>query len=235
MSRRAWIITALVLLLLAGGVAMSFAVERVQESAARANCNLGQLGYTFHVYADAHDGRLPPAAVCDKDGKPLLSWRVLLLPYIEQKALFDEFRLDEPWNSEHNIRLLPRMPSTYKAPWTKVIDVPDNHTTLRVFVGPGAAFEWNRGLSIKDDFPDGIENTLLYVESGPPVPWTKPEEIAFDPNCVIQLRGLFRNGSRSGTVDSRGYKMIRDDIDSRRLRASITRNGGESDEPAWNR
>ncbi len=233
MSWRGRIITGLAILVAAGGVGLYALVEKSREAAARSNCALGQLGLAFHLYADQHDGRLPPAAACDTDGKPLLSWRVLLLPYIEEKPLFDEFRLDEPWDSEHNLKLLPRMPRMYEARWKRVIDVRPHHTVLRVFVGPGAAFEWNRGFSIKDDFPDGLSNTLLYVESGPPVPWTKPDEIAFDPNCSTQLRGLFRDGGRSGTVDGSGYKFIRTDCDPRRLRASITRNGGERDEPVW--
>jgi hypothetical protein len=232
MGLRGWAIAGVIVTGL--GYGLWTAVERTRESAARANCALGQLGVAFHNYADVNNGRLPPAAVCDKDGKPLLSWRVLLLPYIEEKKLFDEFRLDESWDSEHNLKLLPRMPRTYEARWKKVIDVPEHHTVLRVFVGPGAAFEWNRGLSLTADFPDGTANTLLYVESGPPVPWTKPDEIAFDPNCSIQLRGLFRDGGRSGTVDGSGYKIIRNDCDPQLLRASITRNGGERDAPVWN-
>lgn len=235
MRRRDFVVAGGVLLLAWAAVQATAMVDRVQESAARSNCALGQLGLAFEMYAAAHDGRLPPAAVCNKAGRPLLSWRVLLLPYLDEKALFDEFRLDEPWDSEHNRALLPRMPRTYEARWTKVIDVPPAHTTLRVFVGHGAAFEWDRGLSLKDDFPDGVENTLLYVESGPPVPWTKPDEIAFHPNTSIQLRGLFRDGCRSGTVGGRGYLFIRTDCDPGRLRAAITRNGGETDDPPWNR
>lgn len=208
-------------------------VERLAEAAARSNCSLGQLGLAFHLYADTHGGRLPPAAVCDSEGRPLLSWRVLVLPYLEQKDLFDEFRMNEPWDSEHNLRLVSRMPRTYQAPWKKVIGVPDHHTVLHVFVGPGAAFEWNRGLSLKDDFPDGLSDTLLYVESGPPVPWTKPEEIPFEPGRPIPLQGLFRAGCRSGTVDGKGYQMIPNDYDEQALRACITRNGGETGVRVW--
>ena len=190
------------------------------------------MGLAFHNYASAH-GTLPPAAVCGPDGHPLLSWRVLLLPYIEQQGLYDEFKLDEPWDSEHNLRLLDRMPKTYEAPWKKYVDVPPHQTVLHVFVGPGAAFEWGRGLRLKDDFPDGTSTTLLYVEAGPPVPWTKPEEIPFETGKPIRLRGLFRDGYRAGTVDGAGYKIIRHDADADLLRASITRNGGESVPPVW--
>jgi hypothetical protein len=235
MKRRTWIIAGIVVVLAGMGFGVSVAVERVRESAARSMCNLGQLGVAFHAYADTHEGKLPPAAVCDPNGKPLLSWRVLLLPYLEEQARFEKFKLDEPWDSPHNLKLLDRMPTTYKAPWTKNIDVPSDHTVLHVFVGPGAAFEWNRGLSLKDDFPDGIENTLLYVEAGPPVPWTKPEELPFDGPAPARLRGLFRDGSRAMAVNGSGYLFILHDYDEARLRASITRNGGEKLDPVWNR
>lgn len=148
----------------------------------------------FHNYADVH-GNLPPAAVCGPDGQPLLSWRVLLLPYIEHDKLFEEFRLDEPWDSEHNRPLLDRMPKTYTAPWAKYVDVPPNHTTLKVFVGPGTPFE--PGVKLKltaDDFPDGLENTLLFVEAGDPIPWTKPDDIPLGVGYPIRLRGLFKDG-----------------------------------------
>jgi hypothetical protein len=186
----------------------------------------------LHHYADIH-GSLPPAAVCGPDGRPLLSWRVLLLPYLEEQALYKEFKLDEPWDSEHNLRLVERMPKTYEAPWKKYVHVPPHHTVLHVFVGKGAAFEWNRGLRLKDDFPDGTSNTLLFVEAGPPVPWTKPEEIVFESGHPVQLRGLFRDGFRAATVDGAGYKLIRHDADEALLRASITRNGGENTPLVW--
>ena len=208
----------------------------------------------FHNYADVH-GTLPPAAVCGDDGRPLLSWRVLLLPYLEQQKLYDEFRLDEPWDSPHNRPLLDRMPRTYQAPWTRNVDVPPNHTVLKVFVGSGTAFEPPagrapagsaalagpaacrdrfRGLRLKDNFPDGTSDTLLYAEAGDPVPWTKPDDIPFDPDRPLSLRGLFRGGQcRAGTVDGRGYLSIYPDADWAALRGAITRNGGEPGPRPW--
>ena len=69
----------------------------------------------MHNYADDHHGRLPPAVVYGEDDEPLYSWRVLVLPYIEQNALYEQFHLDEPWDSPHNLALLPKMPGTYEA------------------------------------------------------------------------------------------------------------------------
>src|SRR5262245_54761586 len=184
-----------------------------------------QLGLACHNYADEH-GTLPPASVSGPDGRPLLSWRVLLLPYIEQEELYREFRLDEPWDSEHNIRLLERMPATYAAPGHYKSRIPPHHTICHVFVGPGTAFEGPKGIAL-GDFPDGSSTTILIVEAGEPVPWTKPEDIAFEPESPLHLPNLFRDGFRVGMADG-SMRFVRKDIDEARLRAAITRNGGES-------
>jgi hypothetical protein len=161
------------------------------------------------------------------DGKPLYSWRVLILPYIEQGALYKEFRLDEPWDSPHNIALLPRMPSSYTPPRYKTALVPPHHTICHVFVGKGTPFDGPKGRTLRSDFPDGRSNTLLLVEAGEPVPWTKPEDIPFDPDGPLPpLRGLFRDGFRACTADG-ARRFIRYDTPEASLRAAITRNGGE--------
>jgi hypothetical protein len=199
-------------------------IERSREAAARIHCNLGQIAYAFQVYEDEY-GCLPPAVVYGEDGRPLYSWRVLLLPYIEHDDLYNEFHLDEPWDSEHNIRLLDRMPRLYKAPWTRRVDVPPGHTVYRVLVGPGTAFE-RPGLKLTADFPDGLDNTILFVEAGDPVPWTKPDDIAYDPTGPVRWRGLFRNGFRTCTAAGH-YRFIKDDTPDDVIRAAATRNGGE--------
>jgi Protein of unknown function (DUF1559) len=87
---------------------------------------------------------------------------VLLLPYLEQGSLFDEFRLDEPWDSPHNVALLPRMPRVYAVPSSVAPDVPvdASSTFYQVFVGRGTAFEGPDGLRMAADFPDGTADTM---------------------------------------------------------------------------
>jgi len=181
-------------------------------------------------YHDEHR-RFPPAAVCGPDGKPLLSWRVLILPYVSQGNLFTQFHLDEPWDSPHNIQLLPRMPSTYE-PY-KGEPSGTGMTYFRVFVGPGAAFEGTTGL--KDaDFKDGTSNTFLIVEAWDPAPWTKPEELPYDPNGPLpRLGGIARDGSfRVGLADG-SVQIIPKSVREDTIRAFITRNGNETiDDPA---
>jgi hypothetical protein len=161
------------------------------------------------------------------DGTPLYSWRVLILPYIEEQALFADFRLNEPWDSPHNIALLDWMPIIYAAPGRKKSLIPPNHTICHVFLGKGAAFEGNDGLKLDRDFPDGSSNTLLFVEAENSVPWTKPEEIPYDPTSPLpELRGFFKDGFRACWVDG-SRTFVRLDSREAALRAAITRNGGE--------
>ena len=183
-------------------------------------------------YQDVH-GKLPPAVVYGKDGEPLYSWRVLLLPFIEQDSLYQEFHLDEPWDSPHNLQLLPRMPATYSAPGRKAAKLPPYHTVCHVFVGSGAAFEGREGLRLPDDFPDGTSNTFLIVEAGEPVPWTKPEDLPYAPNQPLpDLRCLFKDGFRAGLADG-SRRWVPKGASEETLRAAITRNGGEGTGPDW--
>jgi hypothetical protein len=180
----------------------------------------------MHNYNSTH-GKLPPAVVYGKDGEPLYSWRVLLLPFIEQDALYQELHLDEPWDSPHNLTLLPRMPATYAPPRHKAGKVPPHHTVCHVFVGPGAAFEGREGLRLPDDFSDGTSNTILVIEAGPPVPWTKPEDLVYTPDGPLpELPSLFRDGFRVGLADGL-TRWFPNRTSEAALRAAITRNGGE--------
>ena len=77
--------------------------------------NLKQIGLAMHNYHDVHR-TLPPAYHADASDRPLLSWRVLILPYLEQDALYREFHLNEPWDSDHNKKLIERIPAVYQSP-----------------------------------------------------------------------------------------------------------------------
>jgi hypothetical protein len=197
------------------------------------------IGGALRRYHEVH-GRLPPAVVRDKGGKPLYSWRVLLLPYLEA-SLNEQFRKDEPWDGPHNRALLRETPPCYQ-PALCSGDAP-GLTRYQVFVGPGTAFERD-GLTW-DDFPDGLAATLLVVEAGKPVPWSKPADLAYDPDKPLPaLGGVFtkpvhflcyevsrRAGFTAVFADGKG-RFIRGDTDEQAIRALITRNGGEPVEVA---
>jgi hypothetical protein len=184
---------------------------------------------------EVHDHRLPPAVLYGEDDRPLLSWRVLLLPYVEQQELYNEFKLDEPWDSPHNIAMLPKMPYVYALPPRQAakIKMPDHHTICHVFVGRRAAFEGKVGLRLRQDFPDGPSNTILIIEAGEPVPWTKPEELNYAPDEPLpNLLGPFWEGFRVGMADG-SVRWVRKDISESTLGAAITRNGHDMLGPDW--
>jgi uncharacterized protein (TIGR03067 family) len=199
---------------------LRLAAQRVMSSN-----NLKQIALALHNYNDTYR-RLPGPALTDKQGKPLLSWRVAILPFVEENPVYKQFKLDEPWDSPHNKKLLKMMPKLYepvrgktKEPYT---------TYYQAFQGPGTAFEPGKMLRIPGDFPDGLSNTIFVVEAGEPVPWTKPEDIPFDPKKkeLPKLGGLFPDGFHAAMGDGTAM-WISSNFDPPTLRLAIIRNDGQ--------
>jgi hypothetical protein len=185
--------------------------------------NLKHLGLAMHNFAQAHHDRFPPAAI-RKDGKALLSWRVAILPYLDQDALYKKFHLDEPWDSPHNRTLLREIPSVY-AP-VRGQDLPEGSTCYQVFVGPRAIFDGDEGTRLAD-ITDGTSATLMIVEAARPVPWTRPEDLTYDDQKPLpELGGQFADGFHAGLADGAAL-FINKQVDPGTLRALVTRNGGE--------
>ncbi len=183
--------------------------------------NLKQIGLALHNYHDTY-GSFPPAAVLSKDGKPLLSWRVLMLPYLENDALYKEFKLDEPWDSDHNKKLLAKMPKVFAPVKGEVKD----STFYRGLVGGGAFFEEKKKIRIAE-ITDGTSNTIMVVEAGDAVPWTKPDELPYDPDKPLpKLGGLF-DGDFNALFADGAVRFLKKSIDEKVLRGIITRAGGE--------
>ncbi len=179
------------------------------------------------MHYQEHRKAFPPAALLGSEGQPLLSWRVLLLPYLEEEELGSRFKLDEPWDSPHNLRLLPHIPNIYIDP-TAPKATPSYYTHYRVFVGPGTPFEPGKRLRSPDDFPDGTSKTLLIVEAAEPVPWTKPEELIYDPLSPLPRLGGLVPGMINVVLADGSVRGLLTTVPEANLRAAITRNGGES-------
>jgi hypothetical protein len=163
----------------------------------------------IHNYYDQR-GHLPPATVADKTGRPLYSWRVAILPYLDQDektaAVWKQFHFDEPWDSDNNKGLAQQMPHVYRLPTEKPADAPDL-TYYQVFVGPGTAFE-RPGMTWRD-FPDGLSNIFLVVEAADPVIWSKPGDLVYDPNGPVpKLGGHFRAPSPVWAGRVIGFKPV---------------------------
>jgi hypothetical protein len=199
--------------------------EKLEKSARQLSANnLRALLRAMHGYLDVN-GHFPPAAIYDKNGKALLSWRVLLLPYLEQDDLFKQFHLDEPWDSKHNKPLLAKMPKQYAPPLRGKTKV-ENGTFYQVFVGKGTVFETAEGVSITE-IPDGTSCTIAIVEAAEAVPWTKPADLPYDAAKPLpKLGGLFEKGFHAALADG-STQWLKKDFEATQMRAAITRNGGE--------
>jgi RNA polymerase sigma factor (sigma-70 family) len=194
-----------------------------REARVRSMNNFKLMGLAMNSFAVANDGRFPPAAI-RKDGKPLLSWRVALLPFLEQKALYERFHLDEPWDSPHNKALLKEMPAVY-APVARK-DPEQNSTYYQVFVGPGTLFDGDEGTR-RADIKDKLAFTIMVVEAAEPVPWTKPEDLAYDEAQPLpRLGGQFKGGYHVALADGAALFLSKE-VAPETLRALITRSGGE--------
>jgi hypothetical protein len=195
-----------------------------QSNNARSQNNLKQIGLAFHNYADTYGGTFPAAAICDPRGKPLLSWRVAILPWLEQDRLYKEFHLDEPWDSEHNKKLLDQMPKTYALPGAKV---KPGTTVYQVFVGKDALFQTNQKRRFPAEITDGTSNTILVVEAADPVPWTKPADIPFgDKDPRTQIGGWNGDYVNVGICDGSVRKLELKKISQETLRNAIMPNDG---------
>jgi RNA polymerase sigma factor (sigma-70 family) len=197
---------------------------KVEEAKSRmvSSNNLKQMGLAMHNYLSTYN-KFPTGAIYSKDGKPLLSWRVSILPYIEQDALYKEFHLDEPWDSEHNKKLLAQMPKIYGAKGTQ--------THYRVFTGKDTMFPAQKGLG-PADITDGFSNTILIVEAPEAVDWTKPEELEYDAEKPLpKLGGKPRANGTLVCIADGSVRMLPTTIPEKTLRALITPAGGEKIEP----
>ena len=223
------------------GLWLLSAVGKVREAALRMNTSsqLMQLGLAIHTF-DSVNGHLPganaPSAEPQVGGnKYPVSWRVLILPYIEQDELFKQYRFDEPWDGPNNAQFLQRMPKIFRHPKADSADVPAGHTHYRVFVSPPDAKPsalFTDGLpgpklNFKE-IPDGTSNTILIVEAAEAVPWTMPEVLLYDRNQPVpKLGGLFKGQFQVALADG-SVRSFRNDFPEDKLRAWITKDGGET-------
>lgn len=184
--------------------------------------NLKQIGLAFHNFADTY-GSFPPSAGYAGD-TPLLSWRVYLLPFLGQQPLYQQFRLDEPWDSEHNRELIEKMPAVFRAP---NVATPPGYTPYVVPTGDGLLFGGRTGIPFQQ-ITDGTSNTVLAIETTAEkaVPWTKPGDLAIDPKNP--LAGLLGGSERFAVLFADGsVRTFSGKIDPQRFLKLLTPAGGE--------
>lgn len=215
---------------LVGSVAGTFLGKAALGAAQKAESSvvknhLKQLALAMHNYHDVNK-HFPPAAIRDAQGRPLLSWRVMLLPYLDQNDLYQQFHLDEPWDSEHNKSLIAKMPDVYAPSSAQLRE--QGKTTYLAPVGKQTIFGSKEGVPIRD-ITDGTSNTILIVDAdaGQAVVWTKPDDLNVDGVDAKQaLFGTRKEGFNCAYADG-SAQFLGPELDSAKLHALLTYNGGE--------
>ena len=215
-------------------VALLFpAVPLSREAARRMTCsnNIKQILYAFHNYHVAHN-HFPPAYSIDESGKPLHSWRVLILPYIEQKDLYEKIRLDEPWDSEYNRQFHSQAPSIFLCPSSNIREVErvpaPSASYYSVIDGAEAAFFGSQTRSKSDvKKPD---ETIFLVERRIPVNWMDPSrEMTFETaskGANVDAMGIssYHSGSALAGFGDGRVQTISKSVNSETLRKLLTLN-----------
>ena len=187
---------------------------------------LKRLGIAMQLHHDAYK-RFPPPAVMSNEGTPLLSWRVKVLQFVEQDELYEQFHLDEPWDSAHNKELIAKMPDIYLCPRSKV--GAEGRTVYQLPRGEATAFSGPEGTQIRT-ISDGLSKTIAIVETDDEhaVIWTKPDDWKLDPeNPAAGLGGHFPPNFFVSALDG-SVHILPDTIEAQRLRALFTSHGLEA-------
>lgn len=212
------------------------AILAAQDAAklARFRNNLKQVGISFHNFHDTYNHMPAAGAFVDGDGKPGLSWRVAILPYIEQGNLYEQMNLEEAWDSETNKNFLEQMPPVYESPGV----TEPGMTTMMVLTGEKTAFHGKyepvaegasmlRGPQFRN-YTDGLSNTILAVYASPEkaVPWTKPADLVFDPAKPIESIGGIPESGLQVLICDGSVRVLSKDIAEDVLRNLAIHNDG---------
>lgn len=207
-------------------------VRRAPEAARRAYCsnNLKQIGIALHSYHDAF-GSFPPAYIADQNGKPMHSWRVLIMPFAEKNTIYKQYDFSEPWDGPHNRLLASQMPPYFACP--PRYGNQGTTTSYVAITGPGTAWPGTT-CTTRDKITDGTANTLMVVEvenSG--INWMEPKDFnaghvsrGINPKAGQGISSMHPGGVNilfaDGSVD-----FVPDSFPAKVLQAMLTIAGGE--------
>ena len=236
-----WLVAAVVTVILLGCFVFAAVrlggntMNRLTENRDRASSirNLEKIAKALNAYAADH-GSYPPQATRDANNSPLLSWRVLILPYLGEEELYDQLRLDLPWSDPDNMRVADDMPAVYQHPNSNENGL-YRESAYYLIIGPGTLFPPAGPLG-PDGLVDDPAQTILLTEGTPLVPsgmWTEPIDLEFakmsgqiGSNPGLDPGGLLEQGAAIATVDGRGH-VIDDTMMPSIFRALVTPSGGE--------
>ncbi len=199
--------------------------SRPPPRSSQCKSNLKQIGLALHEYHSKY-GCFPPAYIADAEGRPMHSWRVLILPFLDQLPLYKQYRFDEPWNGPNNQRLTDKALAIYTCPSDDQTEKNgrSRFTSYVAIVGPETA--WPGGKSVADrDISDGFANTLLVVEvANSRIPWAEPRDLQ-----IRQMAPTINSKSGQG-ISSRhgnGANVLIADGSAENLQAWVTAHAGD--------
>ena len=192
---------------------------------ARTINNMKQIAIAMHSYHDV-TGALPSAAILGKKGKPLLSWRVHVLPYVEQGALHQMIKLDEPWDSVHNKKVFDDNPMPKVFELAGTTKPGEKNTHMQVFRGNGAMFDLVKGVKLTE-ISDGSSNTIMFATAKTAVPWMKPDDMEFDPKADPRDLLLYIGGRTNVCFGDGSVRSLKRLVSVENMRGLITKSGGE--------
>ena len=200
------------------------AVQAAREAGRRMQAmnNLKQISLAMLNYHDVH-GAFPPAVVKDANGQPLYSGRVLLLPFMEQKPLYDQWDLTQAWDSPRNLPLSQVAIPTFLDPSG---GAPSNRTDYLFVVGTGTAFDESSGRHTMATMRDGTSNTLFMIDvRNAGVQWAAPRD--FDASQAVPLPPGNHPGVTLGAFFDGSVVPLKQDMTPEEVRAMATESGNE--------
>jgi hypothetical protein len=228
---RPWLTLVLLLAMLPfGALAVAQEADNADDMAARRQEAIEQLKRIGIALHNCHDKQNSfPAPFISQEGKATLSWRVAILQFLEDpaaQALYQEFHLDEPWDSDHNKPLVLKMPDVYRCPLSKAAE--HGRTVYLAPRGLSTVFSGPEGKAARD-VPDGLSNTIAIVEADEEhaVEWTRPDDWQFDPADPAAHLGGHIPGHLMFLFADGAVHILRDTVDKGTLKALFTRNGSE--------
>ena len=216
---------------------LMMSVTTPREAPRRSQCknNLKQIGLALHNYHEVY-GCFPPTFVADDSGRPMHSWRVLLLPYLDQAPLYKEYRFDEPWDGPNNRKLAGKIGDIFRCPSDKVV-APGSAASFTNYVGVvGRGTAWPGATSTHfKDFKDGTSNSILVIEvadSG--IHWMEPRDLhvlqmspTINPKAGQGISSRHKGGA-IGLLADGSVRFLSEKLTAETIRGLLTIQGGET-------
>jgi hypothetical protein len=200
----------------------------------RCKYNLRQIGVALHNYHDVY-GCFPPAYIADERGRPMHSWRVLILPFLDKAPLYNSYRFDEPWDGPHNARLADQAASVFqcRAGITEP-DAPTNSTSYVAVIGPRTGWPGAESVRISD-ITDRTAETLHVVEiANSGIHWMEPRDLhvtqmarVINPAAGMGISSPHVGGAHVLAVDG-SVRFVSETTPEETIRRLIERDDGET-------